>query len=212
MLEFLYTGDYGSLPQETDKNDNSSTFSAGHDEDEALLQHVYVNSIADYYDIKVLADLTRSKLWDASQNTSSPMSILEAAKVALSRTGDVALHDMLAEATADDITIYLETDQLAELIGRFGIEILRRVMAVERELRLKIMHLQTERESEEASRKGAEARSAQVIKNINDCATTLKVINECRNCRAVFNCYIEQRDRPFGPLFSLHCAHCRCRH
>lgn len=227
MLEFLYTGDYGSLADETDEEDNSyltcraapedtdeednSSLTSRAAPEEDLLQHVYVNSIADYYNVKTLANLTRAKLRDALQNQSNAMLVLDAAKEALSRTGDTTLHDMLADAAANNTKLYLETDQLAELIGRFGIGILRRVIDVEEELRLKILVLQEERGSEEDHRKRAEARSAKIIENINDCADTLKERDECRNCRAGFNCYIEQRGQPFEPLFSLRCARCQCR-
>lgn len=213
MVEFLYTGDYGSpLHEAQETNDASVAGSTASDDD--LLQHVYLNSIADYYGIKALAELSKAKLQKASENASTEAALLDAAKEALGRTGDTTLHAMLAEATAKNIRQYLDTDQLAELVGNFGIKIIRNMIAAEDTMRSNITHLLFELEVERARHKGAEARSAQIVENINNCMKTLEERKECRNqsCRADFSCYIEQRGQAFEPLFVLRCAECRCRH
>ncbi|KGQ10249.1 hypothetical protein BBAD15_g4410 [Beauveria bassiana D1-5] len=167
MVEFLYTGDYGSpLHEAQETNDASVAGSTASDDD--LLQHVYLNSIADYYGIKALAELSKAKLQKASENASTEAALLDAAKEALGRTGDTTLHAMLAEATAKNIRQYLDTDQLAELVGNFGIKIIRNMIAAEDTMRSNITHLLFELEVERARHKGAEARSAQIVENINN--------------------------------------------
>ncbi|TQW01058.1 BTB/POZ domain-containing protein [Cordyceps javanica] len=213
MVEFLYTGDYGSpLHEAQETNDASVAGSTASDDD--LLQHISLNSIADYYGIKALAELSKAKLQQASENASNKASLLDAAKEALGQTGDLTLHAMLAKLTAKNIRQYLETDQLAELVGNFGIEILRDIVAAEDTMRSNITHLQFELEAERARHEGAKARSTRIVENINNCMNTLKESEGCRNqsCRAKFNCYIEERGQSFEPLFLLRCSECRCRH
>ncbi|KAM3477452.1 hypothetical protein MY8738_006426 [Beauveria namnaoensis] len=134
MVEFLYTGDYKPQPhQAEDKRDNTAP-------EENLVQHILVNSIADYYDIKALADLSKEKLQHASQDANKSH-LLEAATVALSRTGDTTVHAVLADATAKNIRQHLESNELAALVGEFAIEIIKKSVAVEDELRLDVQRL-----------------------------------------------------------------------
>lgn len=215
MLEFLYTGDYGSLTApgslvgQVGETDEPLASPAAVEQDD-LLQHVRLNSIADYYDIKPLAELSKAKLRLASQNTLNEPVLLNVAQEALNRTGDTTLHTMLAEAIGTNIRKFLETKQLAEIVGGFGVEILRTVVARQGELQRKMIELQFQL----ARLRVVEKRSAQIVENINSCMRTLGERRECRNssCRADFECYIEQRGQPYEPLFVLRCAQCQCRH
>ncbi|KAM3503050.1 hypothetical protein MY10362_004447 [Beauveria mimosiformis] len=168
MVEFLYTGDYKPQPHQAEKTSDDAapekdlvqrmldTSIADSFEpelhqaeetiddpapNEVLVQHVLVNSIADYYDIPALADLSKEKLQHASKNVKNKSLVLEAATVALSKTGDATVHAMLAEATAEDIRHHLESGELAALVGGFATEIVKIGVAAEDELRSDMQHL-----------------------------------------------------------------------
>lgn len=98
MIEFLYTGDYSYCLQKIQETEYGETS----DQEENLLPHVYMNAITNYYDIKALAILSKEKLQAATSSAQSPAgrALLDTATEALRRTGDTALHDTLAEATA----------------------------------------------------------------------------------------------------------------
>ncbi|OAA38683.1 BTB/POZ domain protein [Beauveria brongniartii RCEF 3172] len=130
--------------------------------EEDLVQHVLVNSIADYYDIPALADLSKEKLRHASQDANSKSHLLEAATVALSRTGDATVHAMLAEATAKNIRHHLEG------------------VAAEDELRSEVQRLKdklaaAEYESiyDKAGRKEAEDRETRILEKFKECRDML---------------------------------------
>ncbi|TQV97278.1 hypothetical protein V2A60_000099 [Cordyceps javanica] len=216
MVQFLYTADYGpSLPDSERPDDGAVVVASSAAQEQDLLQHVHLNSIADYYNIKALADLSKTKIRDALQNTApDEASLLDAAKEALNTTGDTSLHDMLAEAAAGNIANYLETDQLADLVGSFGVRILENVAALQGELRLQNRFLQRELNSERARLNAAEARSARIMDDFSVCLERLAERRACRNhnCQADFNCYIEERGHPSDPAFILRCAHCGCWH
>ncbi|KGQ06615.1 Speckle-type POZ protein-like protein [Beauveria bassiana D1-5] len=165
LVEFLYTGDYRPQPhQAEEKRDDTEpeenlvqqmlvtsiadssdrqAEDASQDPapDEDLVQHVLVNSIADYYGIRALADLSKEKLRHAAQIVKNKSLLLDAETVALSRTGDTTVHAVLADATAKNIRQHLESNELAALVGEFAIEIVKRGVAVEDELRLDVQRL-----------------------------------------------------------------------
>ncbi|KAM3469872.1 hypothetical protein MY5147_006751 [Beauveria neobassiana] len=165
LVDFRYTGDYrprphqaeekrdGTEPEENlvqqmlvtsiaDSSDRQAE-DASQDPapDEDLVQHVLVNSIADYYGIRALADLSKEKLRHAAQIVKNKSLLLDAETVALSRTGDTTVHAVLADATAKNIRQHLESNELAALVGEFAIEIVKRGVAVEDELRLDVQRL-----------------------------------------------------------------------
>ncbi|KAM0737909.1 hypothetical protein ACQRIT_007913 [Beauveria bassiana] len=169
LVEFLYTGDYKPRPHQAEENRDDTApeenlvqqmlltsiadsidpqphqaeeeTSQDPAPDEDLVQHVLVNSIADYYDIKALADLSKEKLRHAAQIVKNKSLLLDAETVALSRTGDITVHAVLADATAKNIRQHLESNELAALVGEFAIEIIKKSVAVEDELRLDVQRL-----------------------------------------------------------------------
>ncbi|KAM3548897.1 hypothetical protein ARSEF4850_009152 [Beauveria asiatica] len=188
---------------------------------EVLVQHVLVNSIADYYDIPALADLSKEKLRHASQSATNKSLVLAAATEALSRTGDATVHAVLAEATAKNIRHHLKHDELDALIGGFGTQILKKVVAAEDELRSRMQHLKDRLVAAEAmslaetaARTEVAKRLAKVLENFDQCRATLEETYVCRNqsCSEYFPCYIEKHGPSYEPLFRLRCSRCRCRH
>ncbi|KAM3452780.1 hypothetical protein NHJ6243_009274 [Beauveria neobassiana] len=245
LVEFLYTGDYRPQPhQAEEKRDDTEpeenlvqqmlvtsiadssdrqAEDASQDPapDEDLVQHVLVNSIADYYGIRALADLSKEKLRHAAQIVKNKSLLLDAETVALSRTGDTTVHAVLADATAKNIRQHLESNELAALVGEFAIEIVKRGVAVEDELRLDVQRLKDKLAAAEwesiavkAARKDVEERLERVLENFNECRGTLEGTRNCRNerCGKDFSCYIEQYGQPYEPLFRLRCSRCKCRH
>ncbi|KAM3525799.1 hypothetical protein NHJ13051_003790 [Beauveria bassiana] len=248
LVEFLYTGDYKPRPHQAEENRDDTapeenlaqqmlatsivdSSDRQHHQaedasqvpapDEDLVQHVLVNSIADYYDIKALADLSKEKLRHAAQIVKNKSLLLDAATVALSRTGDTTVHAVLADATAKNIRQHLESNELAALVGEFAIEIVKRGVAVEDELRLDVQRLKDKLAAAEwesimvtAARKDVGESLERILANFNKCVETLDETRICRNqsCGMDFSCYIEQYGQPYEPLFRLRCSRCKCRH
>lgn len=170
MIEFLYTGDYSSPLQEAQETQDGVA-----PELENLLQHVHMNGIADYYDIKPLATLSREKLQAAYSPEGT--ALLDAATEALRKTGDAALHGALAEATAGKLRQFLDAEQLVELVGPFGVAVLNHMVFKEDKLHSMIASLRSELEVEQIRLRTAEARSQRVLstsKQVWGCCGTPK--------------------------------------
>lgn len=163
-------------------------------------------------------DLAKSNIQHICLNEWNVQSFMEATKEAIGFTGDTSLHDTMASAAAEHITELLDNDDLTELIGDFGIKILRhRVQRVERDaedLRSRLWQLHTELEEEQARRQAADNKTVRVIENVDRCLDTLRETVYCRNgsCHAEFECYVEKHGQVFQPVYTLRCARCRCRH
>lgn len=204
----------GDLKSDTSENaDASNTTLADHS-----LHHVRMNAIADYYNIAKLAELTRSRIQQLPLDKWDPHVCLEVTRNALDLTGDRAFHKTMALVVAQNIRELLTMEQLGEIINDFGIDVLRhrtqRFEVDEGRLRLQLLQLQEELRMEQVRRESSEARADRIIENIKQCMQSLVDRAICRNnnCRAQFDCYIEQRGQTFEPLFTLRCAACRCRH
>jgi hypothetical protein len=246
MVEFLYTGNYGDpyLPEglllpcitlcarecssilvETTAAGDQQSSTSGDEADtsssmlvQRLLRHVRANAIADYYNIPKLAELTRSKIQQAHLDEWDPNAWLDVTKTALTITGDSDFHDTLAQIFAGHASEFLDKEQGGEIIGDFGMGVLRhRIQAANMDdyrLRLEILELGEELRAEQVRREVLEARLHRVIENMRNCVQTLGERDMCRNgtCHADFDCYIEQRGQTHEPMFTLRCAKCRCKH
>lgn len=92
--------------------------------DRGYLHHVWVNAIADYYNIGPLAELTKANIKAAYPNRMDPAEWAEVTKQALDLTGDKTFHDTLAQLAADDIKNLLAKDGLEDVIDPFAILII----------------------------------------------------------------------------------------
>ncbi|KAJ3483988.1 hypothetical protein NLG97_g7171 [Lecanicillium saksenae] len=222
MMEFLYIGDYSS--PSCDKNDRTDAKNAGSlasgaenavgdhsTPEETLLQHVRMNAVADFYDIPGLADLSCRKVKEAIAETKNGALVLDAAKEMLETTRDLALHELLADAAADQVREYLETDLLMDLIGSFGVQLLKKLVKEQDD---RMAALVATLDHEQRCRETAETRASRILANIESCMDTLMEHNECRSqsCRGDFDCYFEKRGNPSEPSFMLRCSLCRCKH
>jgi hypothetical protein len=90
-----------------------------------VLRHVRTNAIADYYNIPKLAELTRSKIQQAQQDQWDPNAWLDMTKTALPITGDSVFHDTLAQVFAGHASEFFDKKQGGEIIGDFGMRVLR---------------------------------------------------------------------------------------
>jgi len=96
-------------------------------EPDALLCHVRVNAIADYYDVPELNRLTTSRIQHILKNNWSAPSFLDVVSDVLISNGNMALHDLIASTTADHIEDLVEVDSFSELelTSTFAIKVLR---------------------------------------------------------------------------------------
>lgn len=153
------------------------------------------------------------------RTTWSADSFLAAIKEALSSTGNIDLHRLLADITAEHIEelIYLESFAKLEVINDFTMQLIRG--CVEKIEKLQTLecarsHLETVIAHEKLQRESETARANKVIDNIRQCLQTLSETKCCRNwtCAAEFSCRVEMIGSEAFPSYVLRCAKCRCRH
>lgn len=135
MVEFLYTGGYGTkcsckVTSQCQHPHVAHRCTCAQEErdvmkaDRGYLHHVWVNAIADYYNIGPLAELTKANIKAAYPNRMDPAEWAEVTKQALDLTGDKTFHDTLAQLAADDIKNLLAKDGLEDVIDPFAILII----------------------------------------------------------------------------------------
>ena len=172
--------------------------------------HVRVNAIADYYDIKPLANLAKAKIKESIRESWDAQAFIDAAKEALCETGDKAVHEMMGTVAVEHVGELAEMDQLVDVVGDFALPLLQKQARVEQELRQKLLQLEADYENEQQRCKIAEARASRLIENIDRCREKLHKRDVCRNprCKAEFRCYIEQRGQSSDPIYTLRCEKC----
>lgn len=96
-------------------------------EPDALLCHVRVNAIADYYDVPELNQLTTSRIQHMIKTNWSATSFLGVVPEVLGSNGNRALHDLIAATTADHIEELVDVDGFSDLevTSAFAIKVLR---------------------------------------------------------------------------------------
>ena len=188
-------------------------------DDDAVLQHVRVSVIADYYDINDLAKLANSKIQSSQGQRCNPQALADAVMAASDLTRDGDLQETMAALAAQNLNNLLDSSRLDNLVSDFGLKIIRKYVqkaeAIENELREKTTQLSHSIAREEAARDAvdrAAVRTARTHENISQCLQTLRERDQCRNhkCFAPFNCYIEERGHQ--PVYTIRCSKCRCRH
>lgn len=185
---------------------------------ENTMNHVHVNAIADYYDIKALTELAIEKIQAAYGKDWDKQSFLDATEEALAKTGDGSLHEMMAFLAATHIKELLDDDRFDILIDGFGGRVLRnRVQQFEpseEQLRQIITSVKGAFKNSEAQVNTAENRARIITENVQRCHDVLADHSICRNgsCTAEFNCYIEKRGTLNLPIYTLRCTKCQCRH
>ncbi|KAK3395033.1 BTB/POZ protein [Podospora didyma] len=222
MVEYLYTGDYDPNPRmNPDSRDGMGHISNPVQPlaNEGVRHHVRVSVVADYYNIPGLAQLANAKIQSAPAGEWDAQALLDATKESLNIANDQALRETMAILAAQNLKKLLDTDQLGDLIGDFGVAVLKKytqeVEQLRRDLNEKsdLLAQSVGREmlaTENADRNAA--RAARVQENMSRCLETLREKDCCRNskCRAEFKCYIETRGQQ--PVYTLRCAKCGCRH
>ncbi|KAM4054396.1 BTB/POZ domain-containing protein [Hirsutella rhossiliensis] len=187
----------------------------------SLIHHVHVNCIGDYYAIDALVSLADSKIKriidlqgkDKTWVSSLPTMTQEA----LEWTGDNELLEILASATAENISALVGTYEFKSLkpITDFSLKVLRYCDEKIRGLGEELQQTKLQVQSLE-SRLAIEASAYQVMtmeksaeKSAFDrCLQTLRKTRRCRNvnCDSVFGCYIDPEERV------LRCQGCKCKH
>lgn len=176
----------------------------------SLLERIRVNSIGDYYRIDELVTLANAKIThllrsnkkDQSWVPSLPLAI----EAAVRSTGDGELLDILASATAANISTVTELDQFESIrvMTGFSMKVLRSCA----------QEIQTLEKAVEESRRTIELQQAQEQQSkceISRLCRALRVLKRtgcCRNssCDAEFQCFIDPNEG------ILRCDKCRCTH
>lgn len=177
---------------------------------DVLCWHLNANAIGDYYDIKPLCVLARSKVQSAVETDWSPGDFLHLLTETCTtrKTGDVEFHRLLGQIISEHLEDLTGLQDLNSLDMPADIATSVVVSSVERvrSLEVKVRYYASTIDSLEHSKKDLEAQ----VSNAHRVHETLSSYSACRNstCTETFPCYIEQD----GTTYNLRCSRCRCRH
>ncbi|KAJ4195507.1 hypothetical protein NW759_016441 [Fusarium solani] len=186
MVTFMYTEEYevgsinetsgSAISHETEVSQPEVSITELHlppqqldrvDVTEALLRHVRVNAIADYYDIPKLTQLANSKIRCLLGDSWQAESFSHVVEEVLDSTGNVALQEILSSTAADHIGELVESQSFADLevMSDFAIKVLRSCA-------LRIHETESQLQYNRSVCKEA-FRAGRVIDNIDNCLRTL---------------------------------------
>ncbi|KAH7231672.1 uncharacterized protein BKA55DRAFT_653663 [Fusarium redolens] len=159
MVNFMYTEEY-EVGYRTEVT-------------EALLCHVRVNAIADYYNVSKLTQLANSKIQSILRDSWLAESFSHVVKEASVSTGDVALHDIITSTAAYHIEELVEFQSFADLevMSEFAIKVLRSCARRIRDIESQLQYIQSVCKKEAV-------RADRVIGNIDNC---LRTLSACSN-------------------------------
>ncbi|KAK7576795.1 hypothetical protein V3481_015357 [Fusarium oxysporum f. sp. vasinfectum] len=173
MVNFMYTEEY-----EVGYVHEASGSATGHETErtevtEALLCHVRVNAIADYYNVSKLTQLANSKIQSILRDSWLAESFSHAVKEASVSTGDVALHDIITSTAAYHIEELVEFQSFADLevMSEFSIKVLRSCARRICDIESQLQYIQSVCKKEAV-------RADRVIGNIDNC---LRTLSACSN-------------------------------
>lgn len=241
LIQFMYTGEYDQSTAHATEKDagsdadqpeppNDSARDAGEapigshvqapDSSalEALLEHIRVNSIADYYQVGPLIALANEKiqklLRDPEHKKELVAGLPAAIETALDATGDLGLLDVFAEAVVANIGDFIGMSTFEQLFGSrsngsaLSFKIIRQLgKAMKAALDEKIGELyKTTDELRKAI--GLSAERQDRISDLERLLRHLSGYQNCMNCCIQFNCSIE----PKNSEWLLRCSKCKCKH
>lgn len=215
MIDFLYTGEYAVNAPPQQEGDNTPTTLAEEsmlpEPDWLLSQHIRVNAIADYYNIPTLIEKSTANIKEAIQSHGDPESLLGAASLALSLSGDKNMQHVMAGAVSGHLEAVLADEQhgqsLVELVNDFGVAVLRHQAEEQKVLRAAVEKL-------EKSLRASEAKCGRMIENFETCRVRLETLAKCTNsghCQAAFTCVLDKTGQPWEPRYTVRCGNCARR-
>lgn len=195
--------------QSIDSNEFGSNEAAITEKD-VLCWHLNANAIGDYYGIKPLCILARSKVQDAVESHWSSDDFLHLLTEACTarKTGDTEFHRLLGYVISrhlEDLDGLQDLDDL-EMPADIATSVVVSSMERVRSLDTRVRHQAENIDSLRQSKKALEEQ----VSNAHGVHKTLSLYSACRNstCNETFPCYIEQE----GTTYNLRCSRCRCRH
>jgi len=224
LVQYMYTGDYDDVPEieheasgheapeqevperKTGGGDGTSPLKST--ASASLLEHVHVNSIADYYGVDRLVSLANTKIELLLESNGDDQSLVaslpSATEAAVRSTGDDGLVGILASASAANIATLLELEQFTSLslLTDFSLKVLQSCAR-------RNQALVEEQVDSNRQLRGARAQTQQrdfEITTLKECLKVLNRTEQCRNCAADFHCSIDASE------CILRCARCRCKH
>lgn len=223
LVEYLYTGGYGSLSTSDNAVGVSQTpsdlesSSSSPDTATLLLDHIRVNAIGDYYQVDGLMTAANQKikhLHESSKTDKSWVASLPTAiQLAISCTANEGLLDILAEVTAKELAsiIHLQDFISIEPIYGFAGKVLHGCWERIQGLLNENDQLKSDLSSKDFERRVAEREHERVQshhRRMEQCLTVLNNTSFCRNpkCGAEFWCAIDAKE------CIVRCGKCRRRH
>lgn len=195
------------------------------DNAEYLLCQVWMNSIADYYNIPKLAKLSCSKAdYELKQNWDSDAccSAIEASR---ELTLDETFQDVLAAGIASHVNICSRDGHLDRVMDTFSKRVLQALM-VEIDNHEKSRALYDQRQDQRIQQAEKEVASLKWWKpayetklqdsenELSRCVDLVNNTNVCRNisCKQLFPWYFERENSGIGSRHTLRCKKCSCKH
>ncbi|CAK7215595.1 hypothetical protein SCUCBS95973_002528 [Sporothrix curviconia] len=165
-----------------------------------LMFLVWANAIADHYQVQGLGRLTRKEIIAVLRRRLVPEDFLKVLQVVSIATGDVILHDMLAQFAAVHIEDLATDDaSISGLLApnSFAFNLLRHSVS-----RIKVLKKAAAKVAGDKPTVKPGAIGLANKKHIKKCMAKLVDTDECSRCAASFACYIDTN------VFALRCKQC----
>ncbi|EEP75403.1 predicted protein [Uncinocarpus reesii 1704] len=182
---------------------------------EPLMDHIHVNSIADYFDLPGLRDLANQKIKNILFTHWPVENFINLVNEAFTVTGDQKLHQIISNSIADHIEELIKRDDFADLNMEKGVSTMIIQNVVGRFVRIKDTLEQSVSELRHPNWMLTMEieRQKTAIEGMQNAIAALNENTICRNtsCDGIFDGYVEA----YGPqrdLYRLRCGKCRCRH
>ncbi|PYI01498.1 hypothetical protein BO78DRAFT_435801 [Aspergillus sclerotiicarbonarius CBS 121057] len=217
MIDFLYTGEYDVIKQVKPEHDDTNAGPSS--TAEALLPHVFVNAIADEYEIVELAKLTNIKIKQFLQLLWCREGFEEIVKTVYEVTGDTVLRRTMAAAICEHLDDFCKPEVLKAL---FPDELARHVIQAMKSkyewLQPQLVVMQqslVSSDSKVAEMKAAKDALQKQMKtmtaSVEQGHKLLHDTTRCRQCGMLFLGILETNTAN-GSGYILRCKDCRTKH
>ncbi|RYC56136.1 hypothetical protein CHU98_g10073 [Xylaria longipes] len=224
MLQYMYTGNYKEEPAEhvrlqrvqsaesvqiTSTNGKGEEKSVTTTVSEALVYHVRVNSIADYYGVIGLAQLSAKRIETLLNERWSSDTFCNRIEEAMGSTGDKNLREVIVHAAASNVSELVSKDIFSN--GKVANDIAAEVLAISTKNHVKQKEL--EKELEDKVRAGKE-RIDCLEQNLNELADVLSTTHICPSwgCGRTSGFQIQRSSQNTEKRWFIFCHSCDSRY
>ncbi|KAI0190042.1 hypothetical protein EV127DRAFT_340365 [Xylaria flabelliformis] len=209
MLEYMYTGDYKDEPAQPVQLLAQPSQAANITISQRLIYHARVNSIADYYNVTSLAEVSITKIQKLLDERWSADAFCDLIQEAAGFTGNKNLREVLARAAACNVSELTRRDIFAEgmIANDMAAEVLKASMKTIEDRTREVAELKMQLSAEKA-------KVDTLDQNLDEIANVLTATGMCfkSSCKHPFGCEIQRPKQNAKNLWFVRCTKCNSRY